>query len=88
MRLVIVGASGNVGTALLSLLASGSTRFSSRKNLSSPTEPHVIGVTRRTPPDDTPYDIARWESVDISAPGAVDRLARVFDGADAVVNLA
>ncbi|MGS0687308.1 NAD-dependent epimerase/dehydratase family protein [Nakamurella sp. GG22] len=88
MRIVIVGASGNVGTALLRLLASGSVKFSSRKNVSDDPPVDVIGVTRRTPPSDTPYDVARWHSVDISAPAAADRLVEVFDGADAVVNLA
>ena len=88
MRIVIVGGSGNVGTALLRLLASGSTKFSSRKNLSADPDIDVIGVTRRTPPGDTPYDVAHWHSIDICAPAAADRLVGVFKGADAVVNLA
>jgi nucleoside-diphosphate-sugar epimerase len=74
MRIVIVGASGNVGTALLRQLAGG--------------EDEVVGVSRRIPSPTAPYDGALWRSVDISAATATDQLARVFEGADAVVNLA
>ncbi len=76
MRIVIVGASGNVGTALLRLLQARST----------PVE--VIGVSRRTPPPAPPYDVEQWHSIDLAAPGAAERLAPVLDAADAVVNLA
>lgn len=74
MRIVIVGASGNVGTALLRQLAGG--------------DDEVIGVSRRIPSPTAPYDGALWRSVDISAATAPEQLARVFEGADAVVNLA
>ena len=74
MRIVIVGASGNVGTALLRQLAGG--------------DDEVIGVSRRIPSAVAPYDEALWRSVDVSAATAVDQLTRVFEGADAVVNLA
>lgn len=76
MRIVIVGASGNVGTALLRLLQSRSGSL------------EVAAVSRRTPPPEPPYDIAEWHHVDISAPAAAKRLGPVFAGADAVVNLA
>ncbi len=76
MRIVIVGASGNVGTAVLRLIQARSDGF------------EVVAVSRRTPPPQPPYDIARWHRIDVSAPGASDLLAGVFDGADAVVNLA
>src|ERR1700712_3184043 len=75
MRIVIVGASGNVGTALLRLLAAGG-------------DDEVGAVSRRIPSPVAPYDLALWRSVDISAATAVDQLTRVFEGADAVVNLA
>ena len=74
MRIVIVGASGNVGTALLRQLAGG--------------DDEVIGVSRRIPALVAPYDTALWRSVDISAATAEQQLAGVFEGADAVVNLA
>ena len=74
MRIVIVGASGNLGTALLRQLAGG--------------DDEVIGVSRRIPSPTPPYDQVLWRSVDISTVGAPEQLARVFDGADAVVNLA
>ncbi|NMR21590.1 NAD-dependent epimerase/dehydratase family protein [Cellulomonas fimi] len=88
MRVAIVGASGNVGTALLRRLAVDATVTS------------VVGVVRRPPPQRAvdqrllppPYDRAEWVGLDIAAPGpdapVVDRLARVLAGADAVVHLA
>ena len=74
MRIVIVGASGNVGTALLRQLADGIDE--------------VIGVSRRIPSPTAPYDRVLWRSVDVSSATAEQQLARVFEGADAVVNLA
>ncbi|MCC2307608.1 NAD-dependent epimerase/dehydratase family protein [Cellulomonas chengniuliangii] len=82
MRVVVVGGSGNVGTALL-------RRLSGDQAITS-----VAAVARRTPASTPvpPYDVAEWTSCDVGAQGAdgpiVDRLARVFAGADAVVNLA
>ena len=82
MRVVVVGASGNVGTALLRRLATDATVTS------------VVGVARRIP-DGTPpppYDIASWCAVDIGAPGhdeeVVHLLTGAVAGADAVVHLA
>ncbi|WIB26740.1 NAD-dependent epimerase/dehydratase family protein [Curtobacterium sp. MCSS17_015] len=74
-RVVIVGATGNVGSALL-------RRF---RNAGA----DLVGVARR-PPDlrAEPYDAALWHTVDVGAVDAVDRLAAVFRGADAVVHLA
>ena len=76
MRVVIVGASGNAGTALLRRLRN---------------EPGIdlAGVVRRLPGTDTaPYDAVEWHSCDIGTPEAPRRLAEVFRGADAVVHLA
>ncbi|GEL97581.1 nucleoside-diphosphate sugar epimerase [Cellulomonas terrae] len=74
----MVGASGNVGTALL-------RRFSDDETVTS-----VVGVARRvprgTPP--APYRVASWVGCDVTDPGAVDTLAAAFAGADAVVHLA
>ena len=75
MRVVIVGATGNAGTALLRRLRN---------------EPGIdlAGVVRRLPGKAEPYDVAEWHSCDIGAPGAQDRLTEIFAGADAVVHLA
>lgn len=77
MRVVVVGASGNVGTAVLRRLAA------------EPAVTDITGVARRPPAGaGHPYDAARWESVDIGADAATARLTGVFTGADAVVSLA
>ncbi|VTR77953.1 NAD-dependent epimerase/dehydratase family protein [Cellulomonas hominis] len=82
MRVVVIGASGNVGTALLRRLRGDDIVTS------------VVGVVRRAPqgPPPAPYDTVDWHAVDIGARGpdepVVERLTRVVGGADAVVNLA
>ncbi|MCK0116463.1 NAD-dependent epimerase/dehydratase family protein [Isoptericola sp. S6320L] len=80
MRIVVVGQSGNVGTAVLRALQA------------APEVDSVLGVARRLP-DRTvaPYRDAEWAAVDLSVPdeeSVVDRLATLFRGADAVVHLA
>ncbi|MET8797456.1 NAD-dependent epimerase/dehydratase family protein [Nocardia sp. NPDC004568] len=75
MKIVVTGASGNVGTALL--------------RSAFPDGPELVGVARRRPPHERePYDRARWVACDIGEPTAVARLAEAFAGADAVVHLA
>ncbi|WP_459546609.1 NAD-dependent epimerase/dehydratase family protein [Nocardia sp. X0981] len=74
MKVVVTGASGNVGTALLRTLC-GPDR-------------EVVGVTRRRPPAAEPYSRARWIECDIGEPGAEAALEAAFAGADAVVHLA
>ena len=74
MRIVITGASGNVGTALL-------RRLEGRGH-------ELVGVVRRVPAQAAPYAQARWYSVDLSEPRAAERLTPVLRGADAVVHLA
>ncbi|WHP17146.1 NAD-dependent epimerase/dehydratase family protein [Cellulomonas sp. ES6] len=82
MRVVVVGASGNVGTALLRRLRDDETVTS------------VAGVVRRVPqgPPPAPYDTVEWSAADVGARGpdapVVRRLAALFAGADAVVDLA
>jgi UDP-glucose 4-epimerase len=73
MRVVITGASGNVGTALLRVL---------------PAEHHVVGVVRRPPVQQGVYQRANWCSVDLTEENAIAELRQVFDGADVVVHLA
>src|SRR5687767_3753176 len=77
MRIVVVGASGNVGTALL-------------RRLRRESGLELVGVARRLPDPSAgaPYDLVRWHSCDIGEPGAADQLTEVFSGADAVVHLA
>ena len=78
MRVVVVGASGNVGTAVL------------RRFVADETVTSVVAVARRVPekPPAAPYDVARWVACDVSDPTAVDRLSTAFAGADSVIHLA
>jgi UDP-glucose 4-epimerase len=73
MRVVITGASGNVGTALLRVL---------------PAEHQVVGMVRRSPAQQGVYRRADWCSLDLSEDHAIAELRRVFEGADVVVHLA
>ncbi|MCW4355907.1 NAD-dependent epimerase/dehydratase family protein [Hoyosella sp. YIM 151337] len=77
MNIVITGASGNVGTALLRALAS---------DAGGPH--HVVGICRRRPPPEPPYDTAEWVRADISELSAERELRERFRDADAVVHLA
>lgn len=73
MRIVITGASGNVGTALLRAL---------------PEQHDVVGIARRPPEKLGVYRRAEWCSLDLSEHHDVAGLRRVFESADAVVHLA
>lgn len=75
MRVVIVGATGNAGTALL-------------RRLQPETDLDLVGVARRLPPAVGVYRDVEWHSVDVAAADAPVRLGEAFRGADAVVNLA
>ncbi|KUL35920.1 NAD-dependent epimerase/dehydratase family protein [Actinoplanes awajinensis] len=75
MRVVIVGATGNAGTALL-------------RRLRNEPGVEVIGVARRLPEDGSPHAGLEWHSVDIGRDDAQARLTQIFAGVDAVVNLA
>ena len=77
MRLVIIGATGNIGTAVLRRL---------RESLAVT---DVVGVARRQPDARAePYRGVDWRAVDVSQPGVAPELASILDGADAVVHLA
>jgi nucleoside-diphosphate-sugar epimerase len=75
MRIVIVGATGNAGTALL-------------RRLRGEPDVDLAGVVRRVPRAQSPYDGVQWHAVDVGAADAADRLDAAFAGADAVVHLA
>ncbi len=71
MRIVVTGASGNIGTALLRRLS----------------DVHdVVGVVRRPPAAVPPYDVS-WVALDLTASDAAVRLQSALAGADAVVHL-
>jgi UDP-glucose 4-epimerase len=84
VRVVVVGASGNVGTSVLRALAR------------EPAVTSIVGVARRVPRSDGsstvtfPHDAADWVRVDLTdtADAVVRGLDRALTGADAVVLLA
>jgi nucleoside-diphosphate-sugar epimerase len=75
MRVVVTGATGNLGTALLRRLVTADGY-------------DVVGISRRRPPDAPPYDGVPWHPIDIGSPSAPQPLADALRGADAVVHLA
>jgi nucleoside-diphosphate-sugar epimerase len=76
VRIVITGASGNIGTALLRRLAEDPAH-------------ELVGVVRRAPrAAGAPYDRVEWVPVDLAESDAEQRLAPAVRGADAVVHLA
>lgn len=74
MRVVVVGATGNVGSAVLRRLAN------------EPQVEAVTGLARRPPPPDGSQ--VAWRSIDIGAQTAVAEMATWFAGAGAVIHLA
>ncbi|GAA1735488.1 hypothetical protein GCM10009809_33320 [Isoptericola hypogeus] len=79
MRIVVVGQTGNVGTAVLRALAA------------APEITSVLGVARRLPDRAAqPYRDAEWAALDLAGDETevVERLSTLFRGADAVVHLA
>jgi UDP-glucose 4-epimerase len=75
-RIVVTGATGNVGTALLRRLRAAATDYD------------VVGVVRRPPGRHEPYDAVDWHSLDVAASTAAERLRGICEGADCVVHLA
>lgn len=81
MRVAVIGATGNVGTEVLSALGR-------RPEVTS-----VLGIARRLPETSSqPYAGAEWAAVDIgaatTAQEATEQLVDVLRGADAVIHLA
>jgi UDP-glucose 4-epimerase len=77
VRIVITGASGNVGTALLRRLTADG----------GGTDHELVGICRRPPAPGPPYASVRWTALDL-ADTAPEVLTPLFTGADAVVHLA
>ena len=75
MKVVITGASGNVGTGVLRALAADSP------------DHRVVGLCRRPPADGVFHGVV-WQACDLGQEGARDVLDRAMVGADAVVHLA
>ncbi|MBV1856034.1 NAD-dependent epimerase/dehydratase family protein [Catellatospora sp. NEAU-YM18] len=78
MRVVVVGATGNIGTAVLRRLVDGH-EFD-----------EITGVARRRPSTSAgwPYDQVRWHKLDVGSPDAAASLTNLFAGAAAVIHLA
>lgn len=74
MRIVITGASGNVGTALIDELSGQGHE--------------LVGVVRRPPSGTAAYDAMTWHAADLALPQSRQLLNSAFAGADAVVHLA
>jgi nucleoside-diphosphate-sugar epimerase len=75
MRIVVTGASGNVGSALL-------------RRLVSSAEHEVVGIARRPPSAGHPFEQAQWVSLDLTHHASTEVLVSAFAGADVVVHLA
>jgi nucleoside-diphosphate-sugar epimerase len=75
MRIVITGASGNVGSALVRRLAREGCH-------------ELVGLVRRPPRRDVSFPAMQWSSVDLTDDTHTDRLHAACAGADAVVHLA
>src|SRR4051812_2086468 len=77
MRIVITGATGNVGTALLRVVTE------------EPADSHqLVGISPRPGAVEPPYGAVEWIQADLANPAATEVLAAAFAGADAVVHLA
>lgn len=76
LRILVTGASGNVGAGVLRALAR-----------QEPTA-ELIGVCRRPPPTVGMYAGMRWFAIDLSSPDAAARLAPAMRDVHAVIHLA
>lgn len=74
LRIVVVGATGNVGTSAVDAL------------LGDPRVASVVGVARRRP--ELGVDRTEWVTADVADDDAGARLSETFRGADAVIHLA
>jgi len=72
MRIIITGASGNIGSALLRRLTSD--------------DHEIVGMARRTPDDSGPFGGVEWVGVDLTQDSCLPTLEHTFAGSDAVVH--
>lgn len=75
MRIVITGASGNVGSALVRRLADDGGH-------------ELVGVVRRPPSSEASFPAMEWVAVDLTDDADTAALHAACEGADAVVHLA
>ncbi|MCR3750439.1 NAD-dependent epimerase/dehydratase family protein [Lentzea californiensis] len=76
MKIVITGASGNIGSGVLRALAADD-------------EDHeVVGICRRPPAGGPPFDAVSWQACDLGDEDCRGVLDEAMAGADAVVHLA
>ena len=75
-RIVITGASGNVGTGVLRALVSALP------------DADIVGVCRRPPSAGPAHESVSWHRVDLSQYSAFDDLEPAMRGADVVIHLA
>lgn len=77
MRVAVIGATGNVGTAVL------------RRLQAAPEVTEVIGIARRKPDvARAPYTGVTWRSIDVGSASAISLMTEAFAGVDAVIHLA
>jgi UDP-glucose 4-epimerase len=75
VRIVITGATGNVGSALLRRLVAAGGH-------------DLVGIARRPPDGRAPFDQVRWVAADLTEDASVSSMHEAFRDADAVVHLA
>ncbi|GLB69422.1 NAD-dependent epimerase/dehydratase family protein [Arthrobacter mangrovi] len=81
MRIAIIGATGNVGTAIL--------RRIKRAMAEGRDGIELVGISRRLPDQSRePYDGVTWHSIDVASGSARQKLAAALAGCDAVIHLA
>ncbi|MUK00548.1 NAD-dependent epimerase/dehydratase family protein [Vibrio cholerae] len=92
MRIAVIGATGNVGTAVLSRLQQAVRDREAIQRSGYDTDVDTISITAvaRTVPDTSraPYDGVDWHAIDIGTDDGRDALTLALRGADAVVHLA
>jgi UDP-glucose 4-epimerase len=77
MRVAVIGATGNVGTAVL------------RRLVAAPEVTEIVGIARRKPDlAQAPYTGVTWRSIDVGSASAVSLMTEALHGVDAVIHLA
>jgi UDP-glucose 4-epimerase len=80
MRIAVIGATGNVGTALLRRLQQARTENPAIE---------LVGISRRKPSQDhAPYSGVEWHMADVGTDTGRESLTAALKGTDAVVHLA